>query len=95
MNSFDGYRSQIDGYRNICPHSSQESKKEEKVNHPSHYNQGKVETIDILKDFLTEEEFVGFLKGNVLKYLHRYKYKNGLEDLNKASWYLDKLKEQV
>ena len=65
------------------------------VDHPSHYNQGKTETIDILKEFLTEEEFIGFLKGNVLKYLHRYKYKNGLEDLNKASWYLDKLKEQV
>ena len=73
----------------------QDKKKEEKVNHPSHYNQGKVETIDILKDCLTEEEFIGFLKGNVLKYLHRYKYKNGLEDLNKASWYLDRLKEQV
>lgn len=68
--------------------------KEEKVNHPSHYTQGKVETIEILKEFLTKEEFEGFLKGNVLKYLHRYKYKNGLEDLKKASWYLDELKKQ-
>lgn len=63
------------------------------VDHPSHYNHGGKETIEILKDFLTEDEFKGFLKGNVLKYMHRYKFKNGMEDLNKASWYLDKLKE--
>ena len=63
------------------------------VDHPSHYNHGGKETIEILKDFLTEDEFKGFLKGNVLKYMHRYKFKNGIEDLNKASWYLDKLKE--
>ena len=87
MNKYD--------YNGACSYSSQESTEPEKVNHPSHYNQGKTETIDILKEFLTEEEFIGFLKGNVLKYLHRYKYKNGLEDLNKASWYLDRLKEQV
>ena len=63
------------------------------VDHPSHYYHGGKETIEILKDFLTEDEFKGFLKGNVLKYMHRYKFKNGMEDLNKASWYLDKLKE--
>ena len=63
------------------------------VDHPSHYNHGGKETIEVLKDFLTEDEFKGFLKGNVLKYMHRYKFKNGMEDLNKASWYLDKLKE--
>ena len=68
-------------------------KKMNNVDHPSHYNQGGKETIEILKDFLTEDEFKGFLKGNVLKYMHRYKFKNGMEDLNKASWYLDKLKE--
>lgn len=73
--------------------NKQDLKNEEKVNHPSHYNQGKVETIDILKEFLTTKEFEGFLKGNILKYLHRYHFKNGIEDLNKASWYLDKLKE--
>lgn len=63
------------------------------VNHPSHYNQGGKETIEILKDFLTENEFKGFLKGNVIKYMHRYNFKNGLEDLSKAQWYLNKLRE--
>lgn len=63
------------------------------VDHPSHYNQGGKETIEILKDFLTESEFKGFLKGNVIKYMHRYYFKNGLEDLDKAQWYLNKLRE--
>lgn len=63
-----------------------------KVDHPSHYNTGKVETIKILKDFLTDEEYKGFLKGNIIKYLHRYEHKNGIEDLDKASWYLNELK---
>lgn len=62
-----------------------------KVNHPSHYNFNKKETIDIIDDFCTDEEFIGFLKGNILKYIHRYSYKNGLEDLNKAKWYIEKL----
>lgn len=63
------------------------------VDHPNHYNHGGKETIDVLKDFLTEEEFKGFLKGNVIKYMHRYYFKNGLEDLDKAQWYLNKLRE--
>lgn len=63
------------------------------VEHPSHYNQGGKETIDIIEEFLTYEGFKGFLKGNVLKYLHRYEYKGGVEDLDKANWYLKKLIE--
>lgn len=67
------------------------SKSTSKVNHPSHYNSVKKETIKILDDYLTDEEYDGFLKGNVLKYIHRYKFKNGIEDLNKAKWYLEEL----
>lgn len=70
-----------------------EDNKEEKVNHPSHYNFTKMETLDIIDNFSTHEEYVGFLKGNVIKYLHRYSHKNGMEDLRKASWYLNKLIE--
>ena len=61
------------------------------VNHPAHYGQGKIECIDYIQDFLTHEEFVGYLRGNVAKYLHRWRYKNGLEDLRKAQWYLNKM----
>lgn len=72
---------------------TKEDNKEEKVNHPSHYNFTKMETLDIIDNFSTHEEYVGFLKGNVIKYLHRYSHKNGMEDLRKASWYLNKLIE--
>jgi hypothetical protein len=58
----------------------------EKVNHPSHYNQGKLEVIDVIDDWN-----LGFYEGNVIKYVSRYKLKNGIEDLKKAKWYLDRL----
>ena len=40
---------------------------------------------------MTDEGFEPYLQGNIMKYLWRYKYKNGVEDLKKAQWYLDKL----
>jgi hypothetical protein len=61
------------------------------VNKPAHYNQGSIECIEAMKIVLTPEEFRGYLKGNVFKYLWREKDKNGIEDLKKAKWYLDRL----
>lgn len=61
------------------------------VNHPPHYGQGTIECITYISDFLTKPELIGYLRGNVAKYLHRWPYKNGLQDLNKAAWYLDRL----
>ena len=61
------------------------------VNNPSHYGNGQIECIDYLDDFMTTEEFIGYLRGNIGKYMHRWRYKNGLEDLRKAEWYLKKL----
>jgi hypothetical protein len=69
-------------------------KTSEKVNSPAHYNSGTVECIDAIESMLTKEEFIGFLRGNILKYQWRYKQKNGAEDLKKAQWYFDKLKEK-
>lgn len=60
---------------------------------PNHYIFGGIETIEYLKAKLTPEEYRGFLKGNVLKYVSREAEKNGEEDLKKAKWYLDKLIE--
>ncbi|CAG0909909.1 unnamed protein product, partial [Cyprideis torosa] len=51
---------------------------------PIHYGQGKIECIDYIEDFLTREEYIGYLRGNIAKYLHRWRYKNGVEDLKKA-----------
>ena len=61
------------------------------VNHPSHYTQGKYEVIDYIEDKLSKEELQGYCVGNVLKYVSRFKHKNGLEDLKKAEWYLNRL----
>ena len=64
---------------------------------PSHYKQGDVECIDAIKASMTLAQFQGYLKGNIMKYLWRYEHKSneGLEDLNKAQWYMDKLKMTV
>tara|TARA_R100001082_G_scaffold85147_1_gene51676 strand:+ start:693 stop:968 length:276 start_codon:yes stop_codon:yes gene_type:complete len=64
------------------------------VNHPPHYNQYGVECIEALKS-ACGEGFEYYLQGNVMKYLWRYRYKNGIEDLKKANWYLELLMETV
>jgi hypothetical protein len=57
---------------------------------PSHYKQGNIEVID----FILDQKF-NYLEGNVIKYITRYKYKNGLEDVKKARWYINKLIMEV
>ena len=66
------------------------------VNHPAHYTAGKVECIDALEaatSGLTGIEAV--CTANAIKYLWRWKLKNGAEDLNKAKWYIDRLIQRV
>ena len=66
------------------------------VNSPSHYKHGKKETIDVIRDCMTDDEYHGYLKGNVLKYVARYKFKGEpLQDLEKANWYLNRLIQEV
>jgi len=66
------------------------------VNHPPHYGEGKIECIEYLKDNMDVMMFMGYLEGNIKKYLHRYRYKNKpLEDLKKAQWYLNRLIEEM
>lgn len=59
------------------------------VNHPSHYTTGEIEVIDYIVDKLTPEQLEGYCVGNSLKYISRYRHKNGIEDLKKAVWYLN------
>lgn len=61
------------------------------VNNPKHYTQGNVECIDAIQAALTPEEFKGFCKGNIIKYLWREKHKGGKESCEKAEWYFKKL----
>ena len=67
----------------------------DEVNHPLHYNNGKVECIEAIDAASTKEEFEGYLRGNVLKYVWRFRYKDNVKDLQKAKWYLEKLIAEV
>lgn len=61
------------------------------VNSPPHYNNGGIECIDYIDQQLGEND-IYYLEGTIMKYLHRWKYKNKpKEDLEKARWYLDRL----
>ena len=68
------------------------------VNSPDHYNRNTVETIDLIRDSMEPQEFRGYLKGNIFKYVSRCRYKdkeNPVKDLLKAEWYLSKLIEDM
>ena len=65
------------------------------VNNPPHYNKPGIECIQAIRAALTDEEFKGYCKGNVLKYTWRENYKNQIEDLKKAEWYVSKLIESM
>lgn len=65
-------------------------KENDNVTSPPRYNYGNIEVIDYILD-----QDMDFLEGNIIKYVSRYKFKNGLEDLNKAKWYLERLIEEM
>ncbi len=67
------------------------SKANDPVNHPSHYTQGQIEVLD----FILDQQF-GYLDGQVIKYVSRYRHKaNPIEDLKKAQFYLAQLIQQL
>ena len=63
------------------------------VNSPPHYNAGNIECIDAIQQSMQPDAFFGYLKGNIQKYVWRYEMKKGVQDLEKAQWYLNKLIE--
>lgn len=56
------------------------------INSPAHYCQGTIEVIEAIEGLGLD-----YHQGNILKYIARYKYKNGMQDLMKAKWYIDRL----
>ena len=62
---------------------------EDNVNHPKHYTNGDIEPIDYING-----NNMDYLEGNIIKYISRYKFKNGIEDLEKAKFYLNMLIER-
>ena len=69
--------------------------KPDMVNHPSHYTQGGIECIKAIEASMTPKGFQDYCKGNVLKYIWRWRDKAGIEDLKKAQVYLGWLIESV
>ena len=59
------------------------------VQHPSHYTQGGIECIEAIRASMTVDGFCDYCKGNIIKYIWRWRDKGGVEDLRKASVYLD------
>lgn len=65
------------------------------VNHPAHYTQGGIECIDAIEAAVKGLSGIeAVCTGNAIKYLWRWKQKNGVEDLRKARWYIDRLIEE-
>lgn len=85
-------------YRRIIEEIEQQNKEiygnVDMVNQPPHYNQAGIECLDAIRA-ATNEGYEFYLQGNIIKYLWRYRYKNGVEDLNKAKFYLERLIEEV
>ena len=59
------------------------------VQHPSHYTHGGIECIEAIRASMTADGFCDYCKGNIIKYIWRWRDKGGVEDLRKASVYLD------
>jgi hypothetical protein len=68
----------------------------EKVNHPAHYTAGKVECIDAIESATIGLQGIeAVCTANAIKYLWRWKFKNGVEDLAKSKWYINKLAKHL
>lgn len=63
------------------------------VNHPSHYETGKFECIEVMQEVFGTEAVQNFCLCNAFKYLYRHRRKNGKEDIEKARWYINKYLE--
>lgn len=62
------------------------------INHPEHYTQGGIECIDAIRAAVTDKPpYEAWLVGQIIKYIWRYNFKNGVEDLRKAQFYMDRL----
>ena len=68
-----------------------EDVKPDPVNRPAHYTSGGIECIDAMQAAFGDEAVKDFCLCNAFKYLWRHRQKNGVEDLKKARWYLNRL----
>lgn len=100
---YDGFLGYTDPMPNGIPvikadkESMDDIPKNDMVNHPPHYqSESGLEVIDVIEAFTADlKGSEAVCTGNVIKYTLRWKHKNGLEDLKKARWYLNRLIDYV
>lgn len=78
---------------NFADEEPSDQPKNDNVNHPSHYETGKFECIEVMQEVFGTAAVMSFCKGNAFKYVYRMDRKNGTEDAKKAIWYLNKYLE--
>lgn len=82
--------------RAFTPDERKRSMERDMVNSPAHYTSGSIECIDYIKDVLSAAEYIGYLRGNMIKYQHRCRDKGKFQqDLQKIEWYSRKLNEYL
>jgi len=83
---------ETDTFNHQTEHIKNVSHQIDNVNNPEHYNNGAVECIEAIEAMLTDDEYIGYLRGNSMKYRWRMRYKGKpIEDLEKAGWYEKRL----
>lgn len=80
----------VDPVRDLLATPLNKEEVEDVVNHPSHYESGKFECIEVMEEALGYDAVRDFCICNAFKYLYRHKRKNGYEDIKKAQWYINK-----
>lgn len=79
-----------------CHESKAETSEPDMVNHPSHYTQGGIECIDAIAAAVTGlTGMEAVCTGNIIRYIWRWKHKNGLQDVQKCRWFVDKLIKEL
>lgn len=82
--------------KDFTPDERKRSQERDMVNSPAHYTSGSIECIDYMKEVLSAAEYIGYLRGNMIKYQHRCRDKgNFKQDLKKVEWYSKKLNEYL
>lgn len=82
--------------KDFTPDERKRSQERDMVNSPAHYTSGSIECIDYMKEVLTASEYIGYLRGNMIKYQHRCRDKGKFqEDLKKVEWYSKRLNDYL
>lgn len=93
MSGFEDCYTNIKNYLDYLTRMEEEEKMaNDNVNHPNHYTHGGIECIDAMESAFGIEWVQHFCACNAFKYVFRFVHKNGLEDLDKAVWYLNKFR---